>query len=115
MERVLHSEHTTTTVVETGELQRILVGLRTTVDQEEAVVLITADFSEALSELLLQGVDDTIGVESNLLHLIVDSLHIMRMTMAYADDSMAAIEVQILLSFIVPYAGSFAPYDIDVE
>ena len=115
MERVLHSEHTATTVVETGELECILVGLSTTVDEEEAIVFIAAYLSKALSELLLQGVDDTVGVESDLLNLIVDSLDIMRMTMSNADDSVTTVEVEILLSFIVPYAGTFAPYDIDVE
>ena len=115
MERMLHGEHPAAPIVETGEFQCILVGLSTTVDQEETIVLITAYFSESLSQLLLQGVDDTVGVETNLLHLVIDSLNIMRMTVTNADDSMTSIEVKILLSFIVPYAGSFAPYDIDVE
>ena len=112
---MLHGEHPAAPIVETGEFQCILVGLSTTVDQEKAIVLITAYFSESLSQLLLQGVDDTVGVETNLLHLVIDSLNIMRMTVTNADDSMTSIEVKILLSFIVPYAGSFAPYDIDVE
>ena len=115
MESMLHGEHPAAPIVETGEFQCILVGLSTTVDQEKAIVLITAYFSESLSQLLLQGVDDTVGVETNLLHLVIDSLNIMRMTVTNADDSMTSIEVKILLSFIVPYAGSFAPYDIDVE
>ena len=115
MERMLHGEHPAAPIVETGKFQCILVGLSTTVDQEKAIVLITAYFSESLSQLLLQGVDDTVGVETNLLHLVIDSLNIMRMTVTNADDSMTSIEVKILLSFIVPYAGSFAPYDIDVE
>ena len=115
MERVLHSEHPTAPVVKAGELQCILVSLSSTVDQEKTIVFIATDLSKTLSQLLLQGVDDTVGVESDLLHLIVDSLDIMRMTVTNADDCMTAIEVQILLSFIVPYAGSFAPYDIDVE
>lgn len=115
MERMLHGEHPAAPIVETGEFQCILVGLSTTVDQKETIVLIATDLSEALSELLLQDVDDTVGVESDLLHLIVDSLDIMRMTVTNADDSVTTVEVKILLSFIIPYAGTFAPYDIDVE
>ena len=115
MERVLHRQHTTAPVVETGELERVLVGLGATVDKKEAVVLVAAYLSEAISQLLLQTVDDTVGIEAYLLHLVVGRLDIMRMTMTDADDSMTSVEVEILLSFIVPYAGTFAPYDIDVE
>ena len=79
--------------METGELERVLVGLGTTVDKKEAVVLVAAYLSEAFRQLLLQTVDDTVGIEAYLLHLAVDRLDIMRMTMTDADDSMTSVEV----------------------
>jgi hypothetical protein len=52
--------------------------------------------------LLLKRVLDRIGIEANLTKLVREHLHIVWMGMTNTNDSMTAIEVKELLSFIVP-------------
>ena len=70
---------------------------------------------KALGELLLQTVDNGIGIESKHVQLLGEFLDIMRMAMTDADDGMAAVKVKIFLAFAVPNVAAFALDDIDVE
>ena len=112
---VFRREHTLAAVGEAGQLQCILVGFGPAVDQKQPVVFIAADASQPLGELLLQGVDDAVGVETQLRRLPGDGLHIVRMAVPHADDGVASIEIQILLPLIVPDPAALSLDDIDVE
>ena len=101
--------------MERGKLQSVFVGLGTGIDEEELIVVITTGFSKALGELLLQMVDNGIGIESKRVQLLGEFLDIMRMAMTDADDGMAAVKVKIFLAFAVPNVAAFALDDVDVE
>ena len=101
--------------MEAGQLERILISLGTAVDEKQLVVIVAADLAESLGQLLLQAVDDAVGVEAELRELFAYAFRIVRMAMADADDGMATIEVEILLAFVVPNVSTFAAHDVDVE
>jgi hypothetical protein len=63
----------------------------------------------------LQGVDDGIAVESQLVDLLGDGLDVVRMRVADADDGMSAIEIEVLLPFVVVDVAALAFNDINVE
>lgn len=44
--------------------RRILISLGTAVDEKQLVVIVAADLAESLGQLLLQAVDDAVGVEA---------------------------------------------------
>ena len=64
VEGVVDREHARAPIGEAGQLQRVLVGLGATVDEKQLVVVVAADGAQALGQLLLQRVDDTVGVEA---------------------------------------------------
>ena len=72
--------------MERGKLQSVFVGLGTGIDEEELIVVITTGFSKALGELLLQTVDNGIGIESKRVQLLCEILDIMSMSMTDDDD-----------------------------
>ena len=114
MEGFLGREHTCAPIVEAGKLQRILVGLSTTVDQEELIVVVAADLAQPLGKLALEHVDDAVGVETKLIELLGEHADIVGVAVADADDSMSAVEVEILLPFVVPHMDSFALDNVDI-
>ena len=101
-------------VLEGGQLQGVLVGLRAGVDEEELVVVISACLSQPLGQLRLQGVDDGVAVEAQPLELLAYLLHVARVAVPYADDGVPAVEVQVFLSLVVPYLASFSLHHVDV-
>lgn len=78
------------------QLDGILIGLSTRVAKKETIVIVTRESAQLISQLLLQAILYRVGVETQLTHLLADLFHIVRMGMADRDDSMAAIEVEIL-------------------
>src|SRR5579859_892241 len=57
---------------------------------------------------------DRIGIEPHFIELIGKTLYIMRMRMPDGDDGMAAIQVQVLLTVLVPDIGPFGFRDRNV-
>ena len=102
-------------ILERRQLQGVLVGLGTTVDEKQLVVLVAADASQSLGHLLLQFVDDGVGVEPNLLQLLRHLIYIMGVRVPDADDGMTAIEIQILLSLVVPNLAAIALHNVDIK
>ena len=101
--------------MEPGQLEGVLVGLSATVDEEELVVVVARHAAQPVGDLLLQAIDDTVGIEAQVAELALQHLHIMGMAVAYADDGMATIEVEVLLIVVVPNSRSFSLHDVDVE
>ena len=64
VESLLGGQHAAAARDERGQLQRVLVGLRAGVDEEELVVGIAREAAETFGELLLEAVDDGVGVEA---------------------------------------------------
>ena len=93
-----------TSVVERSQLQCIFVGFGTAVDEEQRIVLVAAGFAQSFGHLLLQFVDDGVGIESQCGHLLADHLHIMRMRV-----------VEILRIVLVPHVAAFSFDDVDVK
>ena len=115
VEGFVEADEARPSVVEGGQLQRVLVGFGAAVDEEQLVVVVAARLAQAFGQLLLQLVDDRVGVEAQGGHLFADHLHVVRVGMADGDDGMAAIEVEVFSALFVPYVAAFAPHDVDVE
>ena len=115
VEGLVGGEHADIAGLERSQLQGVLVCFGTAVHKEQLVVVVARDFSQSLSQLLLQGVDDGIAVESQLVDLLGDGLDVVRMRVADADDGMSAIEIEVLLPFVVVDVAALAFNDINVE
>jgi hypothetical protein len=115
VESLLAAEHAGIARLERCELQGVLVGLGPAADEKQLVVVVAADASQSLGHLLLQFVDDGVGVEPNLLQLLRHLIYIMGVRVTDADDSMATIQVQILLALVVPNLRSLSLDDVHVE
>ena len=115
MESLLYRKHAGFSVGEGSQLQGILVCLGTRVDEEELIIFITAYLAQTLSEFHLQLVDDRVGIETQVVQLVGEHLHIVRMAMTDADNGMPAIEVEIFLTFVVPYLAALSFYNINIE
>jgi len=115
VESLLQGENTGSTIVEGSQLQGILVSLGTRVDEEELIILITACLAQTLGELYLQLVDNGVGVEAQVVELLGEHLHVVRMTVTDADNGMTAIEVEVFLTLVVPYVTALTFYYIDIE
>ena len=115
MEGVARRQHARPAVVEAGQLECILIGLGAAVDEEELVVVVAADLTQSLGQLLLQAVDDAVGIEAKLIELLRNALCIVGMAVADADDGVATVEVEILLPLVVPDVGTTAADNVDVE
>ena len=115
VERLGEGHHARPSVVERGELECILVGLRSGIDEEEAVVFVAGRLAESLGKLALQQVDDGVGVETQHARLAAHCLHIVRVGVTDGDDGMAAVEVQVLRAPVVPDTAALALDDVDVK
>ena len=115
VEGLAGSEHAGASGLERCQLERVLIGFGARVDKEEAVVVIPAGFAETLGELLLQSVDDRVAVEPQPVELGCHHLHVVWVAVADADDGMATIEVEILLSLVVPDMTATAFDDVHVR
>ena len=101
--------------MERCQFQGVLVSFCTTVDEEQTVVVVTREGTETARQFLLQGIDDAIGIEAQLCGLLCKCFDIMRMAVPDADDGMTAIEVEVLLAFVIPNVATLSACDGDVE
>ena len=101
--------------MERSQFQGVLVSFCPTVDEEQTVVVIVRKGTEAVRQFLLQGIDDAIGIEAQLSSLLCKSLDIVGMAVSDADDGMTAIEVEVLLAFVIPNVATLSACDGDVE
>ena len=108
-------QYTGTSVVERSQLQRIFISLSTTINQEELIIIITGKFAQTIGQLLLQLIDDGVGIEAQLCHLVANHFHIMRVSMTNRDHSMTTIKVEIFIALIIPHVATFSLNDIDIE
>ena len=115
MEGLFCRKHTGTAISKRCQLQGILVGFRTAVNEEKLIIIISAKFSHAFCKLLLQGVDYRVAVKAQRIELLRQHFDIMRMAVADADDSMSAIEVQIFLSLLIPHLASLSLDNVHIE
>ena len=79
------------------------------------IIFITDYLEQTLSEFHLQIVDDRVGIETQVVQLVGEHLHIVRMGMGDADNGMAAIEVEVFLTLVVPYLAALTFYNINIE
>ena len=114
MEGPAEGEDLGTAGVERRQFQRVLVGLRPAVAQEEVEGVIAADLSEFLGQGVLQAVLHGIGVETQLSDLLPDRRHVMRVAVPDADHGVAAVQVQVLLAFGIPQRGTLPAHGLDV-
>ena len=102
-------------ILERCQLQGILVGLSSAVDEKQLIVFITTDLAQSLCQLLLQLVDHRIGIKTNLPQLFRHLLDIVRVGMSNRNHCVTTIKVKILLSLVVPYFTTLSLHDVDVE
>lgn len=92
--------------MERGELESVLIGLGTGIDQKQPIVLITAGAAQTFGQLLLKAVHHRIGIKAQLRELMLQRTDIMRVTMTYADNGMATVKIKVFLSGTVPDMAS---------
>src|SRR6185312_13284284 len=97
-----------------GQLECVLVCFGPGITKKYLVVRAAADLAELIGQLFLQGNADRIAIETDLIQLVGDALYVMRMGMADGNDGMAAIEIQILLTILIPDVGTFCLYYGDI-
>ena len=97
------------------QLGGVLVRLGAAVVQEKGIVLIAADLADAARQLLLQGVAHAVGVEADLVQLLLQRFHIVGMGVADGNHGVAAVEVEIFLPLVVPDGAAFRLHRRDVE
>ena len=113
VEGFLEGKHAGASGVERSQFHGVLVGLGAGVDEEEGIILVAAGLAQTVGKLHLQLVDDRVGVEGQLLLLLLHHLHVVRMAVADGDDSMTTVEVEILLPLVVPHMTPFTLDDVD--
>ena len=101
--------------MERSELQRVFVGFGSAVDKEKGIIIVSADLSQPFCQLLLQFVDNGVGIESKRGYLLAEHLYIVRMCMSDRDYCMTAIEVEVFGTVLVPYMAAFSFDNIDVK
>ena len=92
--------------MERGKLGGVLVGFGAAVVQKEAVVLISARFSKSSGKLLLKGIADAVGVESYAAQLSGERAYIIGVRVSHRNDSVTSVQVEVLLTFVVPDLAS---------
>ena len=115
VESVAGGQHAGAAGVERGELQRVLVGFGTRVDEEQLVVVIAADRTQTARQLPLKVVNHRVGIEAQRGGLPAEGFDVMGVAVADADDGMAAVEVEVLLPLVVPDVAAPALDDVDVK
>ena len=115
VEGLLGREYAGAPVRKRGQLQRVFVGFGAAVYEKQLIVVVAADGAQPFGQFHLQPVNHRIAVESQLPQLFAHLLHIVRMRVTDADDGMPAIQVQILLSLIVPDLTALSPHDVYIE
>lgn len=115
METALYGKHTLAAIVERCQLERVLVGLGTRVDQKELIILIATNAAQAIGKLYLQLIDYRIAVEAQPVELPGNLFDIMRMAVANADNGMSAVKIEIRLPLVVPHCAATALHYINVE
>ena len=79
VEGLLGREHARAAIGKRGQLQCVLVGLGTAVDEKQLVVVVARDAAQSLGQLHLQLVHHGVRVEPQLADLFCDLLDIVRM------------------------------------
>ena len=115
MECLLSREHSGASVGERSQLQRVLIGLGSAIDEEQLVVVVAADAPEPFSQFHLQFVLHGVAIEPQQVGLFRQFFDIMRVAVADRDNGVATIEVEILLPFVVPHVAALALHDVHVE
>ena len=88
--------------MERSQLERILIRLRPGIDQEQRIVRHAAGLSQAVGKFFLERVADAVGIKPDARKLLGQRADIHRMGVPDGDDRMAAIQVQVLISFGIP-------------
>ena len=114
MEGAAEGKDLGTAGLEGRQLEGVLIGLGAAVAKEQVELVIAADLTQFHGQGFLQAVLHGIRIESELADLLPDRLHVVRMAVADADDGVAAVQVQILLSRGVPQRGTLAFHRLDV-
>ena len=97
------------------QFQGIFVGFCTTVNEKQTVVIVARKSTETMCQFLLQGIDYAVGIETQLAGLSCECFDVVWMAVPNADDSMSTIEVEVLLTFVIPNVATLSACDGDVE
>ena len=88
--------------VEGRQLQRILVGLGPRVAQKQRVILIARHLAQLVRQLRLKGNLHRVGVEADVLQLLGEALHVVRVAVADGNNGVATVEIQVFLTLVIP-------------
>ena len=115
VECLIEGYHAAASVVERCQFQRIFVGLCARIDEEQLIIVISAGFAEQVGKALLQTIDYRIAVEHQILGLMLECLHIVRMRVTHRYHGMAAIEVEIFVALAVVGVAALASHYLHIE
>ena len=100
--------------LEGRQLEGVLIGLGSAVAQEQVIAVIAADPAQFGRQGILEAVLHGIGVEPQLLELLLDGRYILRMAVPDADHRMTAVQVQVFLAVFIPQRGTRTLHRFDV-
>ena len=115
VEAVAESDDLATTSMERREFEAVLVGLGSAVADEEAIFREPAQLANLLGESRLEGIDDAIGIEGDVVELVGYRLYVARVAVTYGDYGMTAVEVEVFISLVVPYLAALGFDGDDIE
>ena len=103
METLAERDDAVLPCVEGRELHRVLVGFCAAVVEEQRVVGISACLAQPVCELLLERVLHAVGVEAYLCELVAKGRDVPGVAVAHGNYRVAAIEVEVFLTVLIPY------------
>ena len=109
-----HRDHLAFSVMERRQFQGVFVRLGSRIAQEKLVIPLAGKFAQLISQLALLVDNYRIRIESDMLQLVYDRIHIVRMRVPDRNYGMSAVHIQITGSFIVPDVRALGAYDIDI-
>ena len=115
VECFLAREHTGVARLERSQFQGVLVGLGTGVDEKQLVVVVATYLSQSLSQFHLQFVNHGVRIEPDVLQLLRHLFNIVRVRVSDADHGMAAIQVEVFLTLVIPNLTALALHNVHVE
>ena len=115
VKRAFKCHHAGFAGVEGGQLQRILVGLGPRVAQKQRVIVVARHLAQLVRQLRLNRNLHRVGVEADVLQLLGEALHVVRVAVADGNNGVAAVEIQVFLALVVPQLRAERPHGRDVD
>src|SRR5690554_4401617 len=110
MKGFFESQYATFPGMKGGQLYGDIIGFCARITQKQPIVFQSAYLPKFPRQLLLQRVLYRVGIESDAFYLLRKSSDVMGVTVAYTDHGVAAIQIEVTGSLVVPHITAFGFY-----